>query len=205
MGRLGAGSHARMVVRRRDIGGASVVQAVHQREVPLGAVSRRLKGRRRLRTRGRPRGRLRLRARPCSAPCPRRARPRTRSTSYVDSLVAHDRIDYGGRPRRTVGRVSWHSHAVRSDRRTSGPHPHLLRLRRLARLRRRDRSPVLRPAENRLRTSRRWPWASRSMAWVAPASDASEPLAICSVGLESRHVARGLGQGLAVGGGGNET
>ncbi len=115
-GRLGAGSHARMVVRRREIGGTSVVQAVHQREVPLGTVSPRLKGVVALAPEGVLIGGSGSRAAVLGA-LPEASTTRGEVEAYVDSLVKHDRIDFGPKeaaapPSR--GRVSWHSHAIRS-------------------------------------------------------------------------------------------
>jgi Fungalysin metallopeptidase (M36) len=113
MDRLGAGSHARMVVRRRDIGGSSVVQAIHQREVPLGAVSGRLKGVVVFAPEGVLVGGSGHRAAVLGA-LPEASATTDEVESYVDSLVTHDRIDYGGKAAASPRRMTWHSHAIRS-------------------------------------------------------------------------------------------
>lgn len=113
LGRLGAGSHARMVVRRRDIGGSSVLQAVHQREVPLASVSRRLRGVVVFAPEGVLVGGSGARAAVLGS-LPEAGATTDEVHSYVDSLVAHDRIDYGERAATSRGRMSWHSHAVRA-------------------------------------------------------------------------------------------
>ena len=115
MGRLGAGAHARMVVRRRDIGGTAVVQAVHQREVALGAVSPRLEGVVVFAPEGVLVGSSGRRAAVLGA-LPERSATTDEVLAYVDSLVTHGRIDYGGKAaaRASSRSVSWHSHALRS-------------------------------------------------------------------------------------------
>ena len=112
MGRLGAGAHARMVVRRRDIGGASVVQAVHHREVSLGGVSRRLKGVVALAPEGVLVGGSGRRAAVLGA-LPEASATTDEVESYVDSLVTHDRIDYGEKGVANRSRMTWHSHVIR--------------------------------------------------------------------------------------------
>ena len=113
MGRLGVGAHARMVVRRRDIGGTAVVQAVHQREVSLGSVSPRLEGVVVFAPEGVLVGTSGRRAAVLGA-LPERSAITDEVESYVDSLVIHGRIDYGGKAAASPRRVSWHSHAIRS-------------------------------------------------------------------------------------------
>ena len=110
--RLGAGAHARMVVRRRDLGGESVVQAVHQREVPLGGLSPRLKGVVALAPEGVLVGGSGRRAAVLGA-MPDASATTDEVESFVDSLLTHERIDFGKKhvaPRRPV---TWHSHAIR--------------------------------------------------------------------------------------------
>ena len=113
MGRLGAGAHARMVVRRRDIGGTVVVHAVHQREVPLGPVSSRLEGVVAFAPEGVLVGTSGRRAAVLGA-LPERSALTDEVESYVGSLVAHGRIDFGAKASASPRAVSWHSHAVRS-------------------------------------------------------------------------------------------
>ena len=112
MSRLGAGSHARMVVRRRDIGGTAVVQAMHEREVPLGSVSSRLKGVVVFAPEGVLVGGSGRRAAVLGG-LPEASATTDEALTYVDSLVTHGRIDYGGAAA-SPRRLSWHSHAVRS-------------------------------------------------------------------------------------------
>jgi hypothetical protein len=113
--RLGAAAKARLIVKRRAIGGTRVVQAVHQREVPLGPLSPRLKGVVAIA----PEGVLVGRSGPRAAVLG--GLPEARVTtdeveSYVGSLLAHDRIDFGPMRKAAAGRGAsgWHSHAVRS-------------------------------------------------------------------------------------------
>jgi hypothetical protein len=102
-----------MVVRRRDIGGIPVVQAVHHREVPLGAVTPRLKGVVALAPEGVLIGGSGSRAAILGA-LPEASATTEETLAYVESLVTHDRIAFGResaatRPRRW----SWHSHSIR--------------------------------------------------------------------------------------------
>ena len=113
--RLGAGSHARMVVRRRDIGGTSVVQAVHHREVPLGAVSPRLEGVVALAPEGVLIGGSGSRAAVLGA-LPEASTTRGEVEAYVDSLLTHGRIDFGAKGSTAPSRrpAAWQSHAIRA-------------------------------------------------------------------------------------------
>ena len=115
--RLGADAHARMVVKRRAIGGRPVVQAVHQREVPLGRLSPRLRGVVALAPEAVLIGRSGRRAAVLGG-LPEPGATKDEVEAYVESLVAHDRIDYGPRQHAAVAagsrRSSWHSHGVQS-------------------------------------------------------------------------------------------
>lgn len=115
--RLGAGAHARMVVKRRAIGGRAIVQAVHQREVPLGEISPRLRGVIALAPEGVLVGRSGRRAAVLGG-LPEAAATTDEVEAYVESLVAHDRIDYGPRQHAAGAagsrRSSWHSHGVQT-------------------------------------------------------------------------------------------
>lgn len=122
-GRLGATSKARMVIKRRAIGGAVVVQALHLREVPLGNLSGQLRGVVALAPEGVLVGRSGRHAAVLGA-LPEASATTDEVEAYVASLVAHNRIDYGephrgGQPRARAkeSRVSsWHSHAIRASR-----------------------------------------------------------------------------------------
>ena len=93
-GRLGASAKARMVLKRRAIGGARVVQAMHLREVPLGNVSELLRGVVALAPEGVLVGRSGHHAALLGA-LPEASATTDEVEAYVASLVAHDRIDYG--------------------------------------------------------------------------------------------------------------
>lgn len=135
--RLGAPGKARVVLRRRAIGGEEVVQAVHQREVALGELTPRLAG---VVARapesvlvGGSGGRAAV-----LGGLPEATTTVDEVMAYVESLVLHDRIDYSGavrgarkghaRVRRKgagsgrggagggspeTGEFSWHTHEVR--------------------------------------------------------------------------------------------
>jgi Fungalysin metallopeptidase (M36) len=116
--RLGAGAHARMVVKRRAIGGRAVVKAVHEREIPLGAISPKLRGVVAIAPEPVLIGRSGRRAAVLGG-LPEPAATKDEVAAYVESLVTHDRIDYGSRRDATAaadprGRASWYSHGVRS-------------------------------------------------------------------------------------------
>jgi hypothetical protein len=118
-GRLGTSSKARMVLKRRAIGGERVVEALHLREVPLGNVSERLRGVVALAPEGVLVGRSGRHAAVLGG-LPEAGTTTDEVEAYVASLVAHDRIDYGtGResrgaaPRASRRGMSWHSHVIR--------------------------------------------------------------------------------------------
>jgi Fungalysin metallopeptidase (M36) len=114
--RLEAPSKARMRVRRTKLGGRPVVEAVLKRDVHLGRLSPRLRG--------------------VVAKAPETVLvggsggqaavlgtpPEAKATtdevmSYVESLLKHDRIEFGGKAERRNG-YTWRSHAIRSQQGT---------------------------------------------------------------------------------------
>jgi hypothetical protein len=112
--RLGAGAHTRMVVKRRAIGGRPVVQAVHQREIPLGGISAKLEGVVALAPEAVLVGGSGRRAAVLGA-LPEAQATKDEVEAYVQSLVTHNRIDYGARRRGAAAdrQDCWHSHGVR--------------------------------------------------------------------------------------------
>jgi hypothetical protein len=109
--RLEVPSKAHMRIRRRKVAGTPVVEAVHEREVSLGSLSPRLKG---VVVRapetilvGGSGGRAALLG----------AAPETSATTdevmtYVESLLKHDRIEFGGKGERKQKAPAWWSHAI---------------------------------------------------------------------------------------------
>jgi hypothetical protein len=115
MGRLGARVHARMVMRRREIAGERVVQAVHRREVPLDALGPGLRGVVAVAPESLLVGGSGGRAALLGA-LPDASATTDEVMTYVESLVRHDRIEYGER-RGTAQRgrdLVWRSHSIRS-------------------------------------------------------------------------------------------
>ena len=116
MGRLGLPAKARMVLRRREIGGERVVQAVHRREVPLGGLTPKLKGVIAMAPESVLVGASGGRAAVLGS-LPEPGATTDEVMAYVESLVKHERIEYGGEQRAAPGRGArprWHSHSVRS-------------------------------------------------------------------------------------------
>lgn len=125
--RLGAKAKARVVLKRRAIGGTRVVQAVHEREVLLDAVSPALRGVVALAPETILVGRSGRKPAVLGG-LPEGTVTEDETLAYVASLVANDRIDYGdGRvtsrrgPRAVTTTPStprpplkWHSHAIRA-------------------------------------------------------------------------------------------
>ena len=124
--RLGASSKARMVLKRQAIAGTRVVQAVHHREVPLDAVAPALRGVVALAPESVLVGRS-GRGAAVLGGLPERTATSDETLAYVASLVAHDRIDYGGdtattrRSARSATSAApprpafpWRSHTIRS-------------------------------------------------------------------------------------------
>jgi hypothetical protein len=115
MGRLGVSGHARMVMRRHEIGGESVVQAVLRRDVPLGALSPKLAGVVAVAPESVLVGGSGGRAAVLGV-LPDASATRDEVMSYVDSLLRHDRIRYDEGKGAAAGRArrpSWHTHSIR--------------------------------------------------------------------------------------------
>jgi hypothetical protein len=112
--RLNAPPRAHMRVRRRNLAGRRVVEAMHKRDVPLGSLSPKLRG---VVARapetvlvGGSGGRAAI----LGAPPVTTAATTDEVMTYVESLLRHDRIDFGDGKQRWRG-YSWWSHVIRTQ------------------------------------------------------------------------------------------
>jgi hypothetical protein len=108
-------SHVR--VQRRRLGGRPVVEAVHERDIPLGSLSPKLRG---VVARapetvlvGSSGGRAAVLGGPPLTP----AATTDEVITYVESLLRHDRIDFGDGKQKWKA-YTWWSHAIRAQPRT---------------------------------------------------------------------------------------
>jgi hypothetical protein len=115
--RINAPRRAHMRLRRRKLAGQPVVEAMHKREVPLGSLSPKLRG---VVARapetvlvGGSGGRAAI----LGAPPVTAAATTDEVMTYVESLLRHDRIDFGDGKQRWRG-YSWWSHVIRSQQGT---------------------------------------------------------------------------------------
>jgi hypothetical protein len=115
MDRLGMSGHARMVMRRYEIAGESVVQAVHRRDIALGDVTPKLRGVVAVAPEtvlvGESGGRAAV-----LGGLPEASVTTDEVMGYVESLVRHERIDYGGKKKGAGAerRLAWRTHSIRS-------------------------------------------------------------------------------------------
>ncbi len=104
---------AHMRIRRRKVAGTPVVEAVYRREVPLGTLSPRLKG---VVVRapetvlvGGSGGRAAV-----LGAAPGASATTDEVMTYVESLLEHDRIEFGGKREAKQKVPAWWSHAIRT-------------------------------------------------------------------------------------------
>ncbi len=119
--RLDVPAKAHMRVRMRKVAGRSVAEAMHKREVPLGKVSPRLRGVVALAPEtalvGGSGGRAAI-----LGTTPEMSATTDEVATYVESLLKHDRIDFGekreGKREGKRGATTWRSHAIQTERGT---------------------------------------------------------------------------------------
>jgi Fungalysin metallopeptidase (M36) len=116
-GRLNARRGAHMRLRHRKLGGKSVVEAMHKREVPLGSLSPKLRGVVARAPETVLVGSSGGRAAVLGAPPTTLAATTDEVMTYVESLLQHDRIDFGDGKQRWRG-YSWWSQQIRTQHRT---------------------------------------------------------------------------------------